>query len=71
MLIVLSIGCEDVYKMDTSVSIDAEDRFRWENMPNQGCTTQPSRTLPSKEQVAKFKEMVEKLWILTEKHAKK
>lgn len=63
-------GGEDVYKFDTSINIISQKSgFNWQNLPNQGCDVVPSTVKPTDAQKKAFKDTVDKIINLAEKHA--
>jgi hypothetical protein len=60
-------GCEDVYGIDTSIMIDSPN-FKWQNRPNEGCTTFESRVKPTMDQVKLFTSIVSKIFALADLH---
>ncbi|KAJ3213104.1 hypothetical protein HK099_007568 [Clydaea vesicula] len=61
---------EDIYRFDHCISIDDGKGFRWENMPNQGCSVGRSTVQPTEEQRKQFKEACDGLFNLASSHAK-
>ncbi len=62
-------GCQDIYKMDTSVAVRVGDTF-WRNGGPAGCVHGQSKIQPTKAQQETFRSVVELLKKLADKNAK-